>query len=68
MFFDRFFHRKPAHTAVRFMAATSEENRAARQRRADKRMELEIMAIHMTPEQRAAAKARATQRLQGRAI
>lgn len=43
----------------RWHAATKEENRAARQLRADRRMELEIMSIHLTPEQRAAARNRA---------
>jgi hypothetical protein len=55
------FRPKPSHTAVRYVTATSAENKAARQRRADTRMELEIMAIHLTPEQREAAKSRATQ-------
>lgn len=56
------FRPKPSHTEVRYVTATAAENKAARQRRADMRMELKIMAIHMTPEQREAAKARATQR------
>lgn len=53
------FRPKPAHTEVRFITATSAENKAARQRSADLRMELEIMSIHLTPEQREAAKNRA---------
>jgi hypothetical protein len=57
------FRPKPdrSHKERRYYAATKAENKAARQRRADTRMELEIMAIHLTPEQREAAKSRATQ-------
>lgn len=61
MFFDRFFHRKPAHTEVRYVAATRAESKAAAARAIGRRLELEFMAIHMTPEQREAAKARAMQ-------
>lgn len=56
------FRPRPVHTEVRYVTATSTENRAARQLRADRRMELEIMAVHMTEEQREAAKARAVRR------
>ena len=58
---ERFFP-KP-HVEPRWHAATKAENRAARALAIGRRLELEIMAIHMTPEQREAAKARATQRL-----
>ena len=61
MFFDRLFHRKPAHTEVRYVAATRAESKAAAARAIGRRLELESMAIHMTPEQREAAKARAMQ-------
>lgn len=54
-----FLRPKPVHTEVRFIAATQAENKAARQRRADVRMELEIMSIHLSPEQRAKFKSRA---------
>lgn len=61
------FRPKPAkplpHVEIRYVASTKSEDKAARQRRADLRLELEIMAIHLTPEARAAAKLRATQRL-----
>lgn len=67
MFFDKLFHRKPAHTEVRYVAATRAESKAAQTRAIGRRLELEFMAIHMTPEQRAAAKARGLDRLQGRA-
>jgi hypothetical protein len=56
------FGLKQPHTVTRWHAATGAENRAARQLRADRRMELEIMAIHMTEEQRKAAMARALRR------
>jgi len=61
MFFDKLFHRKPAHTEVRYVTATKAESRAAAARAIGRRLELEFMAIHMTPEQREAAKARAMQ-------
>ena len=48
------FLRKP-HTQVRFIAATKAENDLARQKRADVRMELEIMSQLLTPSQRTAA-------------
>lgn len=54
---ERFFP-KP-HVEPRWHAATKAENRAARTRAIHRRLELEFMAIHMTPEQREAAKARA---------
>ena len=54
---------RPPHVEPRWHAATKAENRAARALAIGRRLELEIMAIHMTPEQREAAKARATQRL-----
>ena len=57
-----FFRPKPLHVQPRWHAATKSENRAARQLRADRRMELEIMSVHMTDEQREAAKARAVRR------
>ena len=56
------FRPKPLHVQPRWHAATKSENRAARQLRADRRMELEIMSVHMTDEQRQAAKARAVRR------
>lgn len=49
------------HTEVRYVAATKAESRAAAARAICRRLELEFMAIHMTPEQREAAKARAMQ-------
>jgi hypothetical protein len=52
------FRPKP-HTEVRYVAATRSESRAAAVRAIGRRLELEFMAIHMTPEQREAAKARA---------
>ena len=55
------FRPKP-HTEVRYVAATKAESRAAAARAIGRRLELEFMAIHMTPEQREAAKSRATQR------
>jgi hypothetical protein len=55
------FRPKPAHTEVRYVAATRAESRAAAARAIHRRLELEFMAIHMTPEQREAAKARAMQ-------
>jgi len=48
------FFRKP-HTQVRFVAATRAESNLARQKRADVRMELEIMSQLLTPSQRTAA-------------
>ena len=54
---ERFFP-KP-HVEPRWHAATKAENRAARARAIGRRLEREFMAIHMTPEQREAAKARA---------
>lgn len=56
------FGLKQPRSVTRWHAATSAENKAARQLRADRRMELEIMAIHMTDEQRKAAVARAVRR------
>ena len=61
------FHPKPAHTEVRYVAATKAESKAARARAIGRRLELEFMAIHMTPEQREAAKSRGLMRMQGRA-
>jgi len=61
MFFDKLFHRKPAHAEVRYVTATKAESRAAQSRAIHRRLELEFMATHMTPEQREAAKARAMQ-------
>jgi hypothetical protein len=58
--------RKPEHREVRYVLATRDESNAVRQKRADIRMELEIMALHLTPEQRSAAKARAEIVGQGR--
>lgn len=55
------FRPKPAHTEVRYVAATKAESKAAQARAIGRRLELEFMAIHMTPEQREAAKARAIQ-------
>jgi hypothetical protein len=46
--------RKP-HTEVRYVAATKAENDLARQKRADVRLELEIMSQLLTPSQRTAA-------------
>ena len=54
-----FLKPRRSHTEVRYVVATREESRCVRQARADKRLELEIMAVHLTPEQRAAAKLRA---------
>ena len=48
------FLRKP-HTEVRYVAATKVENLIARQKRADVRMELEILSQLLTPSQRTAA-------------
>jgi hypothetical protein len=48
------FFRKP-HTEVRYIAATKVENLIARQKRADVRMELEIMSQLLTPSQKHAA-------------
>ena len=47
------------HVEPRWHAATRAENKAAKTLAIGRRLELEIMAIHMTAEQRAAAKARA---------
>jgi hypothetical protein len=57
--FPSFFRPKPVHVEPRYHAATKAENRAAAARAIGRRLELEFMAIHMTPEQREAAKARA---------
>lgn len=60
------FRPKPApHVEIRYVAATRSEDKAARQRRADIRLELEIMAIHLTPQAKSEAMARATQRGMG---
>jgi hypothetical protein len=56
-FLVRFFSQP--HTEVRYVAATKAESKAAAARAIGRRLELEFMAIHMTPEQREAAKARA---------
>ena len=48
------FLRKP-HTQVRFVVANKAENLIARQKRADVRMELEIMSQLLTPSQKHAA-------------
>jgi hypothetical protein len=61
---ERFFP-KP-HTEVRYVAATRAESKAAQARAIGRRLELEFMAIHMTPEQREAAKSRGLMRMQGR--
>lgn len=60
--FPAFFRPKPLHVEPRWHAATKSENRAARAVAIGRRLELEIMAIHLTPEQRAAAKARGLER------
>jgi hypothetical protein len=67
MHFLDFFRPKPVHTEVRYVAATRAESRAAAARAIGRRLELEFMAIHMTPEQREAAKSRGLMRMQGRA-
>ncbi len=58
------FRPKPdrSHKERRYYAATKAENKAARARAIGRRMELEIMSVHMTDEQREAAKARAVRR------
>ncbi len=48
------FFRKP-HTEVRYVVANKVENLLARQKRADVRMELEIMSQLLTPSQKHAA-------------
>lgn len=52
------FSRKPSQP-LRYVAATKSENLAAQRRRNDKRLELEIAVILLTPEQKAEAIKRA---------
>lgn len=49
---------QPNHVVIRHVVATKAENRIARQRRADVRLELDVMNAVLTPEQRKAAIAR----------
>lgn len=46
---------QPNHVVIRHVVATKAENRIARQRRADVRMQLDMMVEHMTPAERAIA-------------
>jgi len=52
----------PAHTEVRYVAATSAENKLARRKAIDRQLELAVAVCHLTPEQREAAKDRALSR------
>lgn len=47
--------RKPAHTEVRFIAATRAENEAARRKQIDRRCELAVAVALLTDEQRTRA-------------
>jgi hypothetical protein len=58
MIFDFLFHRKYVQP-LRAYVATKRENLAAERRRNDKRLELEIAVILLTPEQKAEAIKRA---------
>lgn len=49
----------------RYYAATKAENRAAAQRRADMRLELDIAVVRLSPEQRTQFKDRASRRERG---
>jgi hypothetical protein len=50
--------RKPSQP-LRYVAATKSENLAAQRRRNDKRLELEVLMVLLTPEQKAEAIKRA---------
>jgi len=54
--------RKPAHTEVRFVAATRAESKLARRKQIDRQLELAVAVSRLTPEEAQSARMRGGRR------